>query len=97
MAKLLEPWWRIPILFLLLGSAARCQTAQTVEPESVGLSREKLQAVHNLLVDHVGRKRIAGGVALIAGTASATRFPAFFLLLFHYISEVAFKMVACVI
>ena len=54
------------LLLGLLPSCQKLQTIPTVEPESLGLSRERLQAVHDLIESHVEKKRIAGGVALIA-------------------------------
>jgi CubicO group peptidase (beta-lactamase class C family) len=59
--------------FFLLGfvAAAGCRgpearRLETVTPESVGLSSEKLRAVHELLEENVRNEAVAGAVAIVA-------------------------------
>lgn len=66
MKRLLEPLWRIVFPLFLLGNTVACSKPQAAAPESVGLSAEKLQAIHNILAAEVEAKHIAGAVALVA-------------------------------
>ena len=56
----------ILVLFVLTSVPTWGQTLSTAEPESVGMSSERLQRLTSTLEDYVSDERIAGAVAIVA-------------------------------
>ncbi|MBN2130921.1 MAG: serine hydrolase, partial [Sedimentisphaerales bacterium] len=66
------------ILALTAGAAAvRAQTLTAAEPESVGLSSDRLERITSLLNEYVEQERLPGGVLLVARRGRIAYFEAF--------------------
>ncbi|MES9955955.1 MAG: serine hydrolase domain-containing protein [Sedimenticola sp.] len=54
------------VLFLCAASVIAADSQEIVQPESVGLSAERLERIDRVIDEHIAQKKIAGAVVLVA-------------------------------
>lgn len=68
--------WILAVL-LLLNTPVMAEEIQTVRPESVGLSKPRLERIGGLIREHVQNKKMAGAVVLVARHGKIAYFETF--------------------